>query len=184
MPITTFAALFRPKGSNICSKTLIFNVLSAFYRTTIFMKILVCISQTPDTTAKISFTADGIGFNSAGVQFIMNPYDEWYALVRACELREAGGGTVVALNVGPAANETTIRKALAIGACVVGAAALIAILASSKSGDQAHDDSRTTYNSGKSNPFDRMPYLRMEGRRVVREHLVRNHGAVEDIDPS
>lgn len=80
------------------------------------MKILVCISQTPDTTAKISFTADGTGFNSAGVQFIMNPYDEWYALVRACELREAGGGTVVALNVGPAANETTIRKALAIGA--------------------------------------------------------------------
>lgn len=80
------------------------------------MKILVCISQTPDTTAKISFTADGSDFNAAGVQFIMNPYDEWYALVRACELKEALGGTVVALNVGPAANETTIRKALAIGA--------------------------------------------------------------------
>lgn len=80
------------------------------------MKILVCISQTPDTTAKISFNADGTEFNSAGVQFIMNPYDEWYALVRACELRETLGGTVVALNVGPAANETTIRKALAIGA--------------------------------------------------------------------
>ena len=46
----------------------------------------------------------------------MNPYDEWYALVRACELREALGGSVTALNVGPAANETTIRKALAIGA--------------------------------------------------------------------
>lgn len=80
------------------------------------MKLLVCISQTPDTTAKISFNADGTEFNPAGVQFIMNPYDEWYALVRACELREALGGTVVALNVGPAANETTIRKALAIGA--------------------------------------------------------------------
>lgn len=80
------------------------------------MKFLVCISQTPDTTAKISFNADGTDFNAAGVQFIMNPYDEWYALVRACELREALGGTVVALNVGPAANETTIRKALAIGA--------------------------------------------------------------------
>jgi electron transfer flavoprotein beta subunit len=80
------------------------------------MKLLVCISQTPDTTAKISFSADNTAFNSAGVQFIMNPYDEWYALVRACELREALGGTVVALNVGPAANETTIRKALAIGA--------------------------------------------------------------------
>jgi electron transfer flavoprotein beta subunit len=80
------------------------------------MKILVCISQTPDTTAKISFNAEGTEFNNAGVQFIMNPYDEWYALVRACELRESLGGTVVALNVGPAANETTIRKALAIGA--------------------------------------------------------------------
>lgn len=80
------------------------------------MKILVCISQTPDTTAKISFNADGTEFNAAGVQFIMNPYDEWYALVRGCELRETLGGTIVALNVGPAANETTIRKALAIGA--------------------------------------------------------------------
>ena len=80
------------------------------------MKFLVCISQTPDTTAKVSFNADSTEYNSAGVQFIMNPYDEWYALVRACELREALGGTVVALNVGPAANETTIRKALAIGA--------------------------------------------------------------------
>jgi len=80
------------------------------------MKFLVCISQTPDTTAKVSFNADSTEYNSAGVQFIMNPYDEWYALVRACELREALGGTVVALHVGPAANETTIRKALAIGA--------------------------------------------------------------------
>jgi electron transfer flavoprotein beta subunit len=80
------------------------------------MKLLVCISQTPDTTAKISFNADQTEFNGAGVQFIMNPYDEWYALVRACELKEAMGGTVVALNVGPATNETTIRKALAIGA--------------------------------------------------------------------
>ena len=82
------------------------------------MKFLVCISQTPDTTSKISFSGDGAEFNAAGVQFIMNPYDEWYALVRACEIREAlgDGNKVVAINVGPAANETTIRKALAIGA--------------------------------------------------------------------
>ncbi|MFN0015516.1 MAG: electron transfer flavoprotein subunit beta/FixA family protein [Saprospiraceae bacterium] len=80
------------------------------------MKFLVCISQTPDTTAKVSFNADATEYNGAGVTYIMNPYDEWYALVRACELRETLGGTVVALNVGPAANETTIRKALAIGA--------------------------------------------------------------------
>lgn len=80
------------------------------------MKLLVCISQTPDTTAKVSFNAEGTAYNEAGVAFIMNPYDEWYALVRACELREALGGSVTVLNVGPAANETTIRKALAIGA--------------------------------------------------------------------
>ena len=80
------------------------------------MKLLVCISQTPDTTAKISFSADGKEFNGTGVQFIMNPYDEWYALVRACELKESLGGTVVVINVGPAANDKTIRKALAIGA--------------------------------------------------------------------
>ena len=50
------------------------------------MKILVCISQTPDTTAKVSFNADSTEFNGAGVTFIMNPYDEWYALVRACDV--------------------------------------------------------------------------------------------------
>ena len=78
------------------------------------MKILVCVSKTPETTAKISFS--GTEFNTAGVQFIMNPYDEWYALVRALELKEANGGTVTIVNVGPATNDPTIRKGLAIGA--------------------------------------------------------------------
>lgn len=80
------------------------------------MKILVCISKTPETTAKISFVNDGKEFNTEGVQYILNPYDEWYALVRAVELQEAKGGTVTAINVGPAANDIVIRKALAIGA--------------------------------------------------------------------
>jgi len=80
------------------------------------MKLLVCISKTPDTTAKISFTADSSEFNAEGVQYIMNPYDEWYALVRALELKESAGGTVTVINVGPAANDTVIRKGLAIGA--------------------------------------------------------------------
>ncbi len=80
------------------------------------MKILVCISKTPDTTSKISFSADGKDFNEAGVQYIMNPYDEWYALVRALELKETLGGTVSIINVGTADNETVIRKGLAIGA--------------------------------------------------------------------
>lgn len=80
------------------------------------MKLLVCVSKTPDTTTKIKFTADNSELDTNGVQFIMNPYDEWYALVRALELKEAQGGSVTILNVGPAANDAVIRKGLAIGA--------------------------------------------------------------------
>lgn len=80
------------------------------------MKLLVCVSKTPDTVSKISFTADGTQFNDAGITYIMNPYDEWYALVRACELVEKHGGTVTLVNVGGADNDQTIRKGLAIGA--------------------------------------------------------------------
>jgi electron transfer flavoprotein beta subunit len=80
------------------------------------MKLLVCISKTPDTTAKINFTADNKEFIKDGVQFIMNPYDEWYALVRALEIKESKGGTVTVLNVGPSSNDIVIRKALALGA--------------------------------------------------------------------
>jgi len=80
------------------------------------MKILVCVSKTPDTTAKVSFIEGDKVFNTAGVQFIMNPYDEWYALVRALELQEQQGGTVTMINVGNADNDTIIRKGLAIGA--------------------------------------------------------------------
>lgn len=80
------------------------------------MKSLVCISKTPDTTAKISFTDQNQQFNTEGVTFIMNPYDEWYALVKAIEVKEQLGGEVTVINVGPAANDIIIRKALAIGA--------------------------------------------------------------------
>lgn len=80
------------------------------------MKLLVCVSKTPDTTTKISFTDGGKKFNTEGVQYIMNPYDEWYALVRALELKETLGGSVTIINVGTAANEPIIRKGLAIGA--------------------------------------------------------------------
>ena len=80
------------------------------------MKILVCISKAPDTTAKIAFTDGDTKFDEAGVQFIVNPYDEWYALVRGLELKEANGGSVTVLNVGAADSDPIIRKALAIGA--------------------------------------------------------------------
>lgn len=80
------------------------------------MKILVCISKTPDTTAKISFTDNNTKFAEAGVQFIVNPYDEWYALVRALELKESGAAShITLLTVGGADAEPIIRKALAIG---------------------------------------------------------------------
>jgi electron transfer flavoprotein beta subunit len=80
------------------------------------MKILVCISKTPDTTAKIAFTDSDTKFAEAGVQFIVNPYDEWYALVRALELKEAGVATEVSLvTVGLSEADAIIRKALAIG---------------------------------------------------------------------
>lgn len=80
------------------------------------MKILVCISKTPDTTAKIAFTDNNTKFAEAGVQFILNPYDEWYALVRAIELKEADPSTILHLiNVGGADSDPIIRKALALG---------------------------------------------------------------------
>lgn len=81
------------------------------------MKILVCISNVPDTTTKIRFTGDGKSLDSAGVQWIINPWDE-LALTRAVELKEGGAGVdnVTVVTVGNQASEATLRKALAIGA--------------------------------------------------------------------
>lgn len=79
------------------------------------MRILVCVSNVPDTTTKVTFTNNNTQFNTNGVQFILNPYDE-IALSRAVELTEANGGTVTAINVGEAVTEPTLRKALAAGA--------------------------------------------------------------------
>ncbi len=81
------------------------------------MKILVLLSQVPDTTARIAFTNNNTQYDANGVTFIVNPYDEWYALVRALELKEAAGaGSVTTITVGGADTEATIRKGLAIGA--------------------------------------------------------------------
>jgi electron transfer flavoprotein beta subunit len=80
------------------------------------MKILVCITKAPDTTTKIAFTDNNAKFSDAGVQWIINPYDEWYALVRALELKESGAATAVHLiTVGKVDTEPVIRKALALG---------------------------------------------------------------------
>ncbi len=80
------------------------------------MKILVCISKTPDTTSKIAFKDGNSKFDEAGVQWIINPYDEWYALVKAIELKEKDASVVLHLvTVGGADSEPIIRKALALG---------------------------------------------------------------------
>ena len=82
------------------------------------MKILICISNVPDTTTKIRFAENNTKFDSQGVQWIINPWDE-LALTRALELKEASGGAiekVSVISVGPQSAEPTIRKALAIGA--------------------------------------------------------------------
>jgi electron transfer flavoprotein beta subunit len=79
------------------------------------MKILVCISNVPDTTTKVTFTDNNTKFNTQGVQFIINPYDE-LALTRALEITEKQGGTVTTITVGLADTEASIRKGLAIGA--------------------------------------------------------------------
>ncbi len=80
------------------------------------MKILVCISKTPDTTAKIAFTDNNRKFVAEGVQWILNPYDEWYALVRAVEIKEKDPSAVLHLvNVGGPDCDVVIRKALALG---------------------------------------------------------------------
>lgn len=81
------------------------------------MKILVAISNVPDTTTKIQFSDGDTKFNSQGVTFVINPYDEWYALVRALELKEANlAEKVTLIHVGLPDSEATIRKGLSLGA--------------------------------------------------------------------
>ena len=79
------------------------------------MKILVCISHVPDTTSKINFTDNDSKFDTTGVQFVINPNDE-FGLTRAMWFKEKQGASVDVVNVGGSETEPTLRKALAIGA--------------------------------------------------------------------
>lgn len=80
------------------------------------MNVLVLISNVPDTTTKIRFTGDNTAFDTNGVQWIINPWDE-LALTRAMELKEAGAiSKITVANVGGKLTEATLRKALAVGA--------------------------------------------------------------------
>ena len=79
------------------------------------MKILVCISCVPDTTSKINFKNEDSEFDSYGVQYVINPNDE-FGLTRAMWFKEKDNATIDVINVGEQSNETILRKALAIGA--------------------------------------------------------------------
>ena len=79
------------------------------------MKILVCISHVPDTTSKINFTNGDTQFDTNGIQWVINPHDE-YSLTRAMWFKEKQGASVTVVNVGNPTTEPTLRKALAIGA--------------------------------------------------------------------
>ena len=80
------------------------------------MKILVTISKTPDTTSKVAFTDNLTQYDTTGVQWIINPYDEWYSLVRAVDIKEKNTAhTLHIITVGDAGSDAILRKALAIG---------------------------------------------------------------------
>ncbi len=82
------------------------------------MKILVCISNVPDTTTKIKFAEGNTSIDSSGIQWVINPWDE-LSLTRALELKDdasSGVKSVTVAHVGSAGSEPTIRKSLAIGA--------------------------------------------------------------------
>lgn len=82
------------------------------------MKILVCISNVPDTTTKIRFNESNTAVDTDGVQWVINPWDE-LSLTRALELKDdpsCGIKSVTVAHAGPVSSEPTIRKALAIGA--------------------------------------------------------------------
>ena len=79
------------------------------------MKILVCISHVPDTTSKINFTDNNKSFDNNGIQYIINPNDE-FGLTKAVWMKESHKAEVVGASVGDASCEATLRKCLAIGA--------------------------------------------------------------------
>ncbi len=82
----------------------------------LIMKILVCISKAPDTTSKIAFADGNTKFDGNDVTWIINPYDEWYALVRAIELQEKDANVTITLcTVAGADADPIIRKAFSLG---------------------------------------------------------------------
>jgi electron transfer flavoprotein beta subunit len=78
------------------------------------MKLVACINHVPDTEAKIKVGPDGKSIDKAGVNHILNPYDE-FAIEAALQLKEKNGGETYAITLGGDAHKETLRKALAMG---------------------------------------------------------------------
>lgn len=76
----------------------------------------MCFAVTPSTTAKLELNADNKSIKLDNIEIIANPYDEWYSIVRAVELRQITGGEVILFTVAEAKYDSIIRKCLALGA--------------------------------------------------------------------
>lgn len=90
-------------------------VILSFFNKKNIMKILVCISSVPDTTSKIEFIENNSKLDTEGMQFIINPHDE-YVLAKAMSIKEKQGATITVINIGLSTSDAILRKALAIGA--------------------------------------------------------------------
>jgi len=78
------------------------------------MNIIVCLKRVPDTTAKLKPDSLGTSIDPQGVEYIINPYDE-FAIEEALQIRDKQGGEVIGVTLDPEGNETILRKALAMG---------------------------------------------------------------------
>ena len=80
------------------------------------MKIVVCIKRVPDTEARIKIGGDGTSIDTAGVKYVISPYDE-FAIETALRIKEAkGAGEVIAISLGESSSAEQLRSALAMGA--------------------------------------------------------------------
>ncbi len=84
------------------------------------MNILVCVKRVPDTATKIKIAPDGKNIDEAGVQFVLNPYDEFAVeealLIKEKKRGEATVGDVIVATIGGADAQGILRNALAMGA--------------------------------------------------------------------
>lgn len=78
------------------------------------MKIVICVNHVPDTETKVKVGADGISIDKAGLNYMLNPYDE-FAIEAGLKLKEKFTGETVAISLGGESHKETLRKALAMG---------------------------------------------------------------------